>query len=1109
MDNDKKTERRSLPTLFSKRWVQVCCSTLILFALFLFLLPHAVQIGLERWLIKNGADLATIQKIELNLFTGAASLQGVNVVLDDKTVLANSDISLNLGLGALFKRHTLIQSASLNKIVLDIEQYEDGRWRFGSFTTQKQEKVGDLPGKTSTPWLFQAHQLELVDCTVYYTQPDLRVSLYIEQGELHQFSTGPAEMPAELTLKGLLNNAPFSIQLNTLTLAPTLTVGGTLKTSGILLDGLADLLQQHVNPFSGVSATDGKFNFALSEDGGILVDYNGSIELDQGDIGGEIYSFKGKNTSWDGQVKYQQDKQHAFHIDLDGTLAGDEISVDLHDQQLRLQEKMLSLAGKTSITIADEIIVNTEAAITSEAFLLNMHPYLLSDQGKNWQGTVQYRTGPAPINHHVSAAGKFLWQNPSITIDDGSLSLSLKNSSLSWNGQFEYKNDQSIQGQAVQTSGKLNIDGTRVDNTSFSAAGEGIRWQGTTAYTGGNKPAAVNLNGSLTGSKLFTELKDRELQATLDSVDVTTQSSLVVAKPLSFIGNAAISTAGLLINKTASDVKVVSFDRFSITGIQAVDDSLITVNTIALEQLKLTEPNQQIFQAEIPEIVFTNTSIKDRTSLTTKNVTIQETVLTSPPGHKKVLEVEELEMNKIVAERTGAVTVDQAQLANLIIMAGDNESGADSFLQADSIILDSPGWTADKILHSKSIVSNDLRVNVIRDTDGQLLINKELQKITGQEKSTTKSVEKDDKEVPPASNQAVEAKTGPGFRVNTIEVAGDSAIRFTDKSMNFPFSTTFSPSIFKIQGIDSSQPDKPATYTIEGKLDQYAQLSLNGELNPFTEKTFLTMNRTLKNYPLINLGPYSKEYLGIVPSKGTLYTDSVLKIDQGNLDLEETLLLKKLEIKTVNDELSSQLDSQLPLPLNAALSMLRDKDDNISLPVSMSGPVDDLDFGISGIFITPLSKAIVTGASTYLTYALGPYGALAYVGMKVGEKMMQTNLPAVEFEPASPVLTEEHHKYLDRIADLLKNRPKIDIQLCAQVTRSDLILPDAAKQEKAPPTEFSQDEKNALVKLGHSRALAIKDYLSQSHTIDPGRILICLPELDQNDKAIPRVELQL
>ncbi len=89
-------ERRPLRNIFSRRWFRLCFALLIFFTLALLLLPHAVRVGLERWLMNNGADQATVEKVELNLFSGAASLQGVNVVLYGKTVLANSNIYFNL-----------------------------------------------------------------------------------------------------------------------------------------------------------------------------------------------------------------------------------------------------------------------------------------------------------------------------------------------------------------------------------------------------------------------------------------------------------------------------------------------------------------------------------------------------------------------------------------------------------------------------------------------------------------------------------------------------------------------------------------------------------------------------------------------------------------------------------------------------------------------------------------------------------------------------------------------------------------------------------------------------------------------------------------------------
>ena len=48
-----------------------------------------------------------------------------------------------------------------------------------------------------------------------------------------------------------------------------------------------------------------------------------------------------------------------------------------------------------------------------------------------------------------------------------------------------------------------------------------------------------------------------------------------------------------------------------------------------------------------------------------------------------------------------------------------------------------------------------------------------------------------------------------------------------------------------------------------------------------------------------------------------------------------------------------------------------------------------------------------------------------------------------------------------------------------------------------------------LLALAKQRAEAIEDYLVKQHGVDPGRAAVCRPQIDQEAKALPRVDLQI
>jgi hypothetical protein len=282
-----------------------------------------------------------------------------------------------------------------------------------------------------------------------------------------------------------------------------------------------------------------------------------------------------------------------------------------------------------------------------------------------------------------------------------------------------------------------------------------------------------------------------------------------------------------------------------------------------------------------------------------------------------------------------------------------------------------------------------------------------------------------------------------------------------------------------------------------------------GHFFPFKDKPAVDMQLELKNYPLSKLSPYTVQSVGTALASGQLQLKSSLVLADDKLDMDNAILLKKLETKTISPELAAELNNQLPISLDAALSLLRDSQGNIKLNVPLNGPVNELDVGISDVLITALSKAIVPAASGYLMYALGPYGALAYVGMKVGEQMLQVDLPPVVFVQQEIILTNEHAKYLERIGKILQDRPETDIQICPRVASWEFL----SEQEKTaiPGDIIAVDENNQgeLLELGQQRAEAVQSLLEKDYGITQNRLLICDTKVDTTRNAVPAVLLHL
>jgi hypothetical protein len=129
--------------------------------------------------------------------------------------------------------------------------------------------------------------------------------------------------------------------------------------------------------------------------------------------------------------------------------------------------------------------------------------------------------------------------------------------------------------------------------------------------------------------------------------------------------------------------------------------------------------------------------------------------------------------------------------------------------------------------------------------------------------------------------------------------------------------------------------------------------------------------------------------------------------------------------------------------------------------------------------------------------------------MKVGEKIMQVNLPPVVFAPQKSSLSGEHKKYLERVGKILQERPETDVQICPFVTSWEFWAKDKVEKVKTDTIEIDEKEREQLIQLGQDRATVVKMHLVDDYSIDANRLLICNTVIETDKKAVSEVKLQM
>ena len=204
------------------------------------------------------------------------------------------------------------------------------------------------------------------------------------------------------------------------------------------------------------------------------------------------------------------------------------------------------------------------------------------------------------------------------------------------------------------------------------------------------------------------------------------------------------------------------------------------------------------------------------------------------------------------------------------------------------------------------------------------------------------------------------------------------------------------------------------------------------------------------------------------------------------------------------------------MPLESALSMLRDDNNNIKLNIPVKGDLASPDFNISDVINTALGNALQGTVKNVLKYALQPYGVMFMAAEKAYGIATSIKLEPLIFPPGDSVLAENSINQINKIGELMQKRPQLSIHICGFATQHDhMFLQNLANSDSADTsTSTAPNEKplqEPLLKLASERQVAVKTHLVNNYHLKATRLFTCKPrvekDLNNETTAKPRVEL--
>ncbi|GIZ13610.1 DUF748 domain-containing protein [Pseudomonas sp. NCCP-436] len=251
------------------------------------------------------------------------------------------------------------------------------------------------------------------------------------------------------------------------------------------------------------------------------------------------------------------------------------------------------------------------------------------------------------------------------------------------------------------------------------------------------------------------------------------------------------------------------------------------------------------------------------------------------------------------------------------------------------------------------------------------------------------------------------------IRIGGIAISDGSA-NFADYSLRPSFATAIQQMNGKIGVLDNSRP-QAASVDIQGKVDRYAPMSIKGRLTPFDPLNSLDIATSFRNVELTTITPYSGKFAGYRIRKGRLNLDLHYRIEQGQLNAQNKVLVENLQ-------LGEKVDSPdaVDLPIRLAVALLKDTQGRISIELPVQGDLNNPQFSVMPIVWQTLRNLVLRAAQAPFKFIAGLVGG------------SDVDLSTVPFQAGSAELGEDARQALDTLARALQERPNLRLEVEGQ-----------------------------------------------------------------------------
>jgi hypothetical protein len=335
------------------------------------------------------------------------------------------------------------------------------------------------------------------------------------------------------------------------------------------------------------------------------------------------------------------------------------------------------------------------------------------------------------------------------------------------------------------------------------------------------------------------------------------------------------------------------------------------------------------------------------------------------------------------------------------------------------------------------------------------------------------------------------------LQLNKFSLVDSANIQFTDQSVSPIYARFIKVNELSAGPFDNQKPNQTSVIKVAGISNNYTSFDIAIDAKPFLAAQSYTIKGSLNQLDLESLSAYVKTALGYEIESGQLDLAMDVKLIGSQIDGNSHILLRGIELSSVDDYESKESSNQSYIPFNTALGMLKDSDGNVELDLPVSGDTNSPSFGLSGFVTLLVKQATIAGAKEYLTMTFVPYASLVKIVMAADKHLLKIEISDLNYTPMEFEVTEDKDTFVSTFTKLLKDKTDLQIKMCGVSTAED-IGKDKGKK-------LSKDDIEMLIRISEQRANNFKKFMVEEKEVSPSRLLLCKPRIDNTMKAMPHI----